>query len=172
MTSSLYDETDVMRNVNDTPDPLVRLSNVPPFSGYEFSIDIGRAWEGAQSTLLQECSSITQRNQPNSCSELCRREGKTSSHDELTHCVLGKLSRHECCDTAYFYAGANAKHVVDDVFEGKADEFILDAELGEMAGLSGVVEELRKGESGSGKIVASPYMSSGDYVDDLYASSS
>ena len=168
-SSSLYNETDVMRNANDTTDPLVRLSNVPPFTGYEFSIDIGRAYEGAQSTLLQECSSITQRNQPNTCSELCRREGKGEC-DELTHCVQRKLANNECCDTAYFYAGANAKHVVDDAFEGKADAFILDAELGEMAGLSGVVEELRQGEYGGSKIVSDSYGSAGAYSDDLYAS--
>ena len=168
MTSSLYNETDVMRNVSG-PDPIVRLSNVPAFTGYEFAIDIGRAWEGAQSTLLQECSSITQRNQPNTCSELCRREGKGTA-DELTHCVQQKLTNHECCDTAYFYAGANAKRVVEDAFEGKADAFILDAELGEMAGLSGVVEELRKGEHGGSKISADSYGNAGVYSDDLYTS--
>ena len=48
--------------------PITRLSNIQPFQ-YTFALDIGRTWEGTPSTLLQECNSITSRNQPLSCQQ-------------------------------------------------------------------------------------------------------
>lgn len=110
-------------------EPITRLSNIQPFQ-YTFAVDIGQTWEGTPSTLLQECNSITARNQPLSCQTLCEREGV--AEDKMDECRIGKRDRFECCDTAIFNAGKTARVLVDDIFsKGEVPDSILAGVLGE-----------------------------------------
>ena len=120
-------------NANVLPDvrsvePITRLSNIRPYQ-YTFAIDIGETYEGSPSTLLQECSSITERNQPLTCGQLCEREG--CEGETLLQCRLRKRNNFECCDTEIFNAG-NARVLVDDVFsKHEVPESIMAGILGE-----------------------------------------
>ena len=110
-------------------EPIARLSSIHPFQ-YTFAVDIGRTWEGTPSTLLQECNSITARNQPLSCHQLCEKEhGKDLGEQEMLQCREKKRTNWECCDVGIFSAGPNARAITDDVLEGKVPAQIMEGLL-------------------------------------------
>ena len=123
-------------------DPITRLSGIQPFY-YTFSVDLGQTWEGTPSTLLQECNSITERNQPFSCPVLCEHVHKIdpTNKEKMDACRLRLRNNFECCDVEMFTAGKTARVLVDDIFsKGEVPEDI-------MAGILGEGELLREAES-------------------------
>ena len=111
--------------------PITRLSSIQPFQ-YTYALDIGRTWEGTPSTLLQECNSITSRNQPLSCQQLCEQEhhGSDVSEEKMLACREKKRRNWECCDIALFSAGPNARAIVDEVNKGEVPAQIMEGILG------------------------------------------
>ena len=94
-----------------------RLSEHDPFP-YRAAVDIHEGYEGAPTTLLQECNSIVQRRQPLSCGELCTNDGiHASDKDKFLKCRVKKRNNFECCDIELFTTGKTARVIVDDLFE-------------------------------------------------------
>jgi hypothetical protein len=135
--------------------PITRLSNIQPFQ-YTFAVDLGRTWEGTPSTLLQECNSITARNQPLNCHQLCTKEHGALGEAEMLKCRERKRRQWECCDTAIFTAGANARALDTDVFShGKVPANIMDGILGSYDNLLWAERRL---DNPTGYISASEYV--------------